>query len=181
MCPSRAGWVQRPCNREDGCCNQCEIVPFLKNLESKSKVHKKYSHNRNLENLCSFLAILFIFFVIECPWHCDCRVERASRADARQVSEQRRLRSRMRQQSRFASGPLFSDLLCCRVPLVLLRFAVFGKSVFVTFIRKRKKWAKTENLKFWIFTNFGLIHELFRRVTEKGNEKWSSNYIQTIP
>ena len=32
---------------------------------SKSKVYKKYGHNRNLENLCSFLAILFIFFVIQ--------------------------------------------------------------------------------------------------------------------
>ena len=46
-------------------------VYILKNLEAKSKVYKKYRHNRNLENLCSFLAILFIFFVIQCPWHCD--------------------------------------------------------------------------------------------------------------
>ena len=53
---------------------------ILKNLESKSKVYKKYSHNRNLENLCSFLAILFIFFVIQCPWHCDCGAECDSKA-----------------------------------------------------------------------------------------------------
>ena len=89
-------------------------VYILKNLESKSKVYKKYRHNRNLENLCSFSAILFIFFVIY----------------------------------------FFSDLLCCRVPLVLLRFAVFGKSVFVTFIRKGQKMDKNgelENLDFYEF------------------------------
>ena len=67
-----------------------------------------------LKNLCSFLAILFIFFVIY----------------------------------------FFSDLLCCRVPLVLLRFAVFGKSAFVTSIRKRQKMGKNgelENLDFYEF------------------------------
>ena len=65
-----------------------------------------------------------------------------------------RLRSRMRQQSRFASGPLFSDLLCCRVPLVLLRFAVFGKSVFVTFIRKGQKMGKNGELEISVFYEF---------------------------
>ena len=49
---------------------------------------------------------------------------------------------------------LFSDLLCCRVPLVLLRFAAFLKSVFVTFIRKTQKMGKNgelEILDFYVF------------------------------
>ena len=88
---------------------------------------------------------------------------RKAKAEARQASRQKvqrfsawhfKGRVERREQSRSASGPLLSDLLCCRVPLILLRFAAFGKPVFVTFIRKTKKTGKNgevENLDFCEF------------------------------
>lgn len=94
-----------------------EKAPLINIKDSFKKIIESYAIFTTackLENLCSFLAILFIFFVIY----------------------------------------FFSDILCCRVPLVLLRFAAFGKSVLVTSIRKTQKMGKNgelENLDFYEF------------------------------